>query len=576
MAIETIQDAIDHIVATEEKYALEECEIRGVTYRTFKNGPKSLRDIHEMCLEHGDADFLVYADERYSFRDVHRQTLRLAGMLVDVYGVKQGDRVALLMRNVPEYPMLFMALASIGAVTVFLNSWWTTKELEYGFGDCDIKLAFVDEPRSRSMEPFADRLGIKRVVVRGAKTEKIAAFWNLLADRTDTELPAVSIAPDDDLAVMYTSGSAGYPKGVVLTHRGAISTLQSWLFGIRISELLGYAPATTVDAEGKPYQPCAIVTTPFFHVSGTHAGYLMGIWSGQKLVILHKWDPRHTVELIDREKVSRFGGVPTMSAELIEAATAMGSTLDSVRILDAGGAKRPPAQVKLLNEMVPHAMMGTGYGMTETNGLGIGLRGQAYIDQPDATGRMQQPLQDMRIVDDNDRDVPVGGVGELVLKSAANMRCYLNQEEETAKVLRDGWLYTGDLARIDKNGIITLVDRKKDMIIRGGENISCTEVHAALHLHPAVVEAAVFAIPDERLGEEVGACVQLGSSADVSEEELKLFLKSHIARFKVPKKIWFRDTPLPRGSTEKIDRLALRAECLGIESGGTPVDGRSA
>jgi len=575
MVIKTIQDAIDHIAATEEIYELEEREIRGVTYRTFKNGPKSLRDVHEMCLQHGDADFLVYDDERYSFNDVHGLTLKLAGMLVDVYGVKQGDKVALLMRNVPEYPVLFLALASIGAVTVFLNSWWTTAELEYGFGDCDVKLAFVDEPRSTSMEPFADRLGIKRVVVRTSETEKIPAFWDMLAQRSDAGLPAVTIDPDDDLAVMYTSGSAGYPKGVVLTHRGAISSLQSWLFGIRISELLGYAPATTVDSDGKPYQACAILTTPFFHVSGTHAGFLLGIWSGQKLVILHKWDPRRTVELIEQEKVSRFGGVPTMSAELIEAATAMGCTLDSLRIIDAGGAKRPPAQVRLLAELLPHAMPGNGFGMTETNGLGIGLRGQAYVDQPEATGRLQQPLQDMRLVDDNDHDVPVGEVGELVLKSAANMRCYLNQEEETAKVLRDGWLYTGDLAHIDEHGIITLVDRKKDMIIRGGENISCTEVQASLYLHPGVAEAAVFSIPDERLGEAVGACVQLGPGASVTEEKLKYFLKSRIAAFKVPKKIWFRDSPLPRGATEKIDRLALRAECLGTEPRSTLFDGQT-
>ena len=567
MAIKTIQDAIDHIASNEEIFALGESDIRGVTYRTFKNGPRSLRDFFGFCDQHGDKDFLVFRDERYSFLDVQQLTLTLANILVDVYGVKQGDRVALLMRNAPEYPILFFALASIGAVTVFLNSWWTTRELEYGFGDCDARLAFVDEPRSESMQPFADRLGIQRVVVRSAKSAKAEAFWNQLEQWKEATLPEADIATDDDLAVMYTSGSAGFPKGVVLTHRGAISGIQSWLFGIRISQLLGYAPEPTVDADGKPYQPCTIITTPFFHVSATHAGFILGLWTGQKLVILHKWDPWHTVELIEREKVSRFGGVPTMSAELVEAATTMGAKMESLRILDAGGAKRPPAEVRLFAELVPHAMLGNGFGMTETNDIGIGLRGQAYVDQPEATGRLQEPLQDMRLVDDNDNDVPVGEVGELVLKSAANMRCYLNQEEETAKVLKDGWLYTGDLARIDDNGIITLVDRKKDMIIRGGENISCTEVQAALHQHPDVVEAAVFSMPDERLGEEVGACVCVASGAKITEDELQGFLKSRLAAFKVPKQIWFRSSSLPRGATEKIDRLALQAECLGIEPG---------
>jgi len=575
MIFESVKDAIDHIAATEEKYALEQCEIRGVTYRTFRNGPKSLRDVLEMCLEHGDADFLVFEDERCSFHDVYRNTLRIANTLVDVYGVKPGDRVALSMRNVPEYPMLFMALASIGAVTVFLNSWWTTEELEYGFSDSGARLAFVDEPRHKTMEPFAGRLGIKRVMVRRTPTEKLTDFWDLMTGGADNRPPTIPIDPDDDFAVLYTSGSAGRPKGVVLTHRGAISSIQSWLFGIRVAQLMGYAPAPTVDADGKPSAGCGMVTTPFFHVSGTHAGILLSLWIGSKLVILHKWDPQHAVELIEREQVSRFGGVPTMSAELLEAAAAMGCSLDSVRVIDAGGSKRPPAQVRQIAKAVPHALPGTGFGMTETNGLGIGIRGQDYLDNPSASGRLQAPLQEMRIVDDHDRDVPIGEVGELLLKSAANMRCYLNDPEATAQALRDGWLYTGDLARIDANGIITLVDRKKDMVIRGGENISCTEVQAALHLHPAVAEAAVFSIPDGRLGEAVGACVHLGSGAKVSEEELKQFLKPHIAVFKVPKKIWFRDTPLPRGATEKIDRLALRAECLGVEPDSTQVDGQA-
>ncbi len=560
MRIESLQDAIDHVATTEEMFALDQCDIRGVTYKTFKNGPKTLRDLLEICLQHGDADFLVYENERYSFRDVHRNTLRLAHALVHFYGVKPGDRVALLMRNVPEYPMLLMALASVGAVAVLVNSWWTTEELEFAFGDSDAKLAFVDEPRSRNMAPFADRLGIKRVVVRTDAAEKVADFWDLIDQDTENDAPTVAIDPDDDFGVFYTSGSAGHPKGVVLTHRGAISAIQSWLFGIRVTDLMGLAPAPTVDVAGKPYQPCTIVTTPFFHVSAIHAGFLLGLWIGLKVVIMYKWDPQRAVELIEREKVSRFACVPTMSAELIEAAAAMGRNLDSLRTIDSGGARRPAAQLRAIAEAVPHVLPGNGFGMTETNGVGIGMRGQLYLDNPDAAGRLQPPLLEMRIVDDDDKDLPVGEVGELVLKSAANMRCYLNQEDETAKALRDGWLYTGDLARVDENGMITLVDRKKDIIIRGGENISCSEIHAALHLHPGVAEAAVFSMPDDRLGEAVGSCVYLRSGADLSEDDLKEFLSSHIAVFKVPKKIWFRDKPLPRGGTEKIDRLAIRAE----------------
>lgn len=562
MQVESVKQAIDQIATTEELFALEELEIRGVSYKAFRNGPKNARDLLEFCLHHGDADFLVFEDERYSFADVYRRTRVLANALVREYGVRPGDRVALVMRNAPEYPIIFMALACIGAVPVFVNSFWTTEELEYGFEDCDAKLAFVDEPRAKRMEPFADRLGIKRVVVRTAAMEKVGEFWDLVDQDSDAVMPQVSIDPDDDFAVMYTSGSSGHPKGVVLTHRSATSAIQVWLFGVRVAELLGYAPSPTVDADGRPYQPCTMMTTPFFHISATHAGFLLSLWIGMKMVILHKWDPRHAVELIDREKVSRFACVPTMSAELLEAAAAMGRTLESLRTIDSGGAKRPPAQVRQIAERMPHALPGTGFGMTETGGPGIGMRGDLYLDNPDAAGRLQPPLFEMKIVDDDDNEVPGGEVGELVLKSVTNMRCYLNQEEETAQALRDGWMYTGDLARVDENEIVTIVGRKKEMIIRGGENVSCSEVEDALHHHPAVAEVTVFSIPDERLGENVGSCVYLRPGAQASEDELKEFLSLHISAYKVPKKIWFRDMPLPRGATEKIDRRAIRTEYI--------------
>lgn len=556
----TLQEAIDHISSTHELFALTEREIRGVTYKTFRNGPQHVRDLLDWSLQHGDADFLVYENERYTFAQVHRNTLRLASALVTEYGVKPGDRVALLMRNCPEYPMLFTAIACAGAVPVFLNSWWTSQELEYGFTDSEAKLAFADEPRAANMEPFAERMGIRRVTVRTSDMEKVREFWDLVDEDPKVAPPDVHIDPDSDFAVLYTSGTSGYPKGVVLTHRGAAATVHQWVFSMHVSDLLGYSPAPTIDANGKPYQPCTMVTTPFFHISATHAGFLLSLWLGLKLVMLHKWDPRRAVEIIDREKVSRFACVPTMSAELLEAAKEMGSSLASLRTIDSGGAKRPAAQVDDITRQVPHAMPGNGWGMTETGGPGIGMRGPLYLENPDATGRLQPPLLEMRIVDENDNEVATGEVGELLIKGVSNMRCYLNKPEETAKALRDGWLYTGDLAKVDAEGMVTIVDRKKDMIIRGGENISCAEVSAVLQLHPAVVEAVVFPVPDKRLGEDVGACVYMKPGSEVGKDELRGFLEAHLAPYKIPQRIWFQDTPLPRGATEKIDRLAIRAK----------------
>jgi len=555
--------AVEAVLSSDSLFALERRQIRGVEYKTFKNGPKSLGDVLQMCQGHGDTDFLVYEDERYSFSDYYRLTHRVAARLTRHYGIKQGDHVALLMRNCPEYPILLMALASIGAVCVCLNSWWTPQELKYGLTDCGARLVFCDASQAHKMPALSVDDGVATVVVRDTNGDKASSFWEPLNHPVDIEgmIDAV-IQADDDFAIMYTSGSSGFPKGVVMTHRGAISTIMSWLFGIKVSASLGLAAAPLTDATGRAFQPCSLVATPFFHVSGTHPGILLSIWLGMKLVIIKKWDAEYAVEIVSREKVSRFAGVPTMSMELIEAASARGITLDSLRNLDAGGAGRPPEQVAMLANVVPQALVGTGWGMTETNGMGIGLRGREFLQNPGAAGRLQAPLPEIRLVDESDRDVPVGAVGELVFKCASNMRCYLNKPEETAEALRDGWLYTGDLARIDENDIISVVDRKKDMVIRGGENISCAEVHNAVHMHPAVKEAAVFAIPDKRLGEAVGACVYFRAGQTISEVQLKNYLKDHIAPYKIPARIWVWKTPLPRVGAEKIDRVTLRAVCL--------------
>ncbi|MEO0548438.1 MAG: AMP-binding protein [Pseudomonadota bacterium] len=567
----TAAEAVQHIVSTEEAFALEETDIRGITYRTFKNAPQHLRDLMATCLEHGEADFLVFEDERYSFNDFYEQTNRLAQALRHDLGVQKGDRVAIVMRNYPEYLMAMMAITAIGGVVVFLNSWWTTEELEYGFTDSEAKLAFVDTQRADAMQPFVDQMGIRRIMVRSDVTDGTIGYQDLLARSPSADLPDTEIHTDDDMAVMYTSGSTGHPKGVVQTHRGAISAVMSWLIGVRIAEVLGTAPEPPADENGEPYQTSGLITTPMFHVSATHACFLVGLASGAKIIMMYKWNAREAVELIEREKVSRFFGVPTMSADLIQAADEMGSSLTTLRSVEAGGAKRPAAQVGKIAKAVPHAQPSTGFGMTETNALGIGMRGQDYIDRPGATGRLYPPLQDMMIVDDKGAEVANGTVGELIIKSPANMRCYLNKPEATAETLKDGWLYTGDLAMVDDEGIVTIVDRKKDMIIRGGENISCLEVDAALHMHPDVAEAAVFSVPHERLGEVVGAGVMLKPGKTLSEDAFKAFLQPHLASFKVPEQIWFLSEPLPRGGTEKTDRRALRTACLGEAAGASLV-----
>jgi len=553
----TPEQARDHLIATDPRFALTEAEIRGVRYPVFRNAPPHVCALLQAAEDvYGDRDVLVYRDERWNYPAFCTEVKRLAEAMANELGVRRGDFVALAMRNYPEMPILIMAVAALGAVVVPLNAWSTEEELAYALGDCGAKVVFADGPRYERILPSVERLGLRLIAVRDV--DGPLTYAALRDGASGADWPAAAIEPDDDFAVLYSSGSTGHPKGVVLTHRGAISAVYSWLMARAIAPLLdGAAPPST-------REPSALIVTPLFHVTALHSNFLQGLATGTKMSLLHRWDPEEAIRVIKAEQVTRFLGVPTQSADLMETARRLGEPLDFLEQISAGGAKRPAAQVQQLAETFPAASIGSGWGMTETNALGIIISGPDYVAHPDAAGRLTPPLQEMRIVDNDGNDVATGEVGELIVKSAANMRCYLNKPEETAAALRDGWLYTGDLARMDEEGLVYIVDRKKTIIIRGGENIACLEVEGALHQHPDVAEACVFPVPDARLGEVVGAGVTLKPGAKLTEAQLTEYLAQHLAHFKIPERIWFWPEPLPRGATGKLDRRALRNECLSM------------
>lgn len=557
----SLEDATEYLKRSDPRFLLTEATIRGVTLPVFANAPGSLREMQEYGrrVRKPGADYVVYEGERLSYDGWCAETNRIAHALTGEFGVRPGDRVAIAMRNYPEYLTLMMAITAVGAVAVLINAWWTTDELEYGFTDSAAKLVFADGPREERIRPFAARLGLTLVMVRDRVPDGapggMARYDEVLARSEDDAAPTVAIDPDDDWGVMYSSGSTGHPKGVVLTHRGAVSATWSWMMGLNLLPLMAPTPPAP-----KPYGQTVLCATPLFHVTATHPLFFLSIPFGAKFVMMRKWDADEAVRLIETEHVTRFLGVPTMSADLAVAAKRLGKTLPTLESLSSGGAKRPAAQVGEQAEVFPKAAVATGYGMTETNALGLGLSGPDYVAQPDAAGRLYPPIQQIKVVDDRGAELPVGEVGELCMKAATIMRCYLNKPEATAEALKDGWLHTGDLAKIDAAGCVTIVDRKKNIIIRGGENISCLEVEGALHRHPAVFEASVFPIPDERLGEAVGAAVHL--RAEVDEAELTAFLRQSLAPFKLPTRYWRMDAPLARGATDKIDRRAIRAACV--------------
>lgn len=561
MSAMTAEEAVAHITDTNPHFAVTTATVRGVQYRVFKNVPPTvgalLRASHE-AQANGAAEYLVFGDERWTYREFCVEVCEIAAALERELGIQKGDRVAIAMRNYPELLVLVMAIASLGAVVVFVNAWWTTEELEYALNDSRPAVVFADGERIARLKPLLEPAGLRCVGVRDGETLVDTRYTALRKLCAGADWPEAQVDTDDDFAIMYSSGTTGHPKGVVQTHRGAVNAVFMWLIQAVMSPLINPPEPGAPEAP----RPSALVATPLFHVTATHPVFLLSMPAGAKIVLLRKWDPEAALRAIEEERITRFLGVPTQSVDLMHTVERAGISLPTLDFLGSGGAKRPPAQVAKLAKVFPNADVATGWGMTETNAIGIGLVGQEYIDRPDVAGKLYPPLQDIRFLDDEGREVPVGEVGEITVKSPCNMRCYLNKPEATAEVLQDGWLKTGDMGKIDGDGYITIVDRKKNIIIRGGENIACLDVEAAIHRHPDVIEACAFSVPDARLGEIVGAAVHLHAGSQLSCEDLRQYLKDHLAHFKIPGPIWLQLDALPRGATDKLDRRGVRTACL--------------
>ena len=518
------------------------------------NAPTNLADyVAFFAAQHGDATFLVEGDERLSFGQFYAAARQVAAGLVEGYGVQRGDRVAIAMRNANAWCVTYVGILLAGGCATLLNGWWQGSELAAGIDDAEAKLVIADVQRAARLQEPGVSHGARLVTLDIAQPIDRA-----IAPITDAGGGAATVLPvltGQDLAtILFTSGSTGQSKGAYSRHEAVVQAIFNY-----VAQTASIVHLLTEDGQMSDLQPATLICTPLFHVTAEIPVFLQSMALGRKLVLMPKWNADEAMRLIQDEKVNYFVGVPLMSYEILVSPNRRNYDLSTCKSYAGGGAPRPPEHVRRLATEMGEGKPLLGYGLTETNAVGCGIINENYLEKPTSTGPASKPLVDLAILDDNGVEQPQGSVGEVCIRSVCNFEGYWNNPEATKAAFFDnGYFRSGDLGYLDADGYLFIVDRKKDIIIRGGENISCPEVEAAIYEHPDANECAVFGLPDERLGEVVGAVIWMKPGSSVSGEDMSVFLGQRLAPYKVPSRIWMSNDALPKLGSEKIDKVSLR------------------
>ena len=547
-------DATAALTAAGELYELVEVQMHGLPRRVFRNAPDSLRDQWLATAGLGDRPYFIYEDEVISYAEAHRRVNSLAAWLTE-NGVGKGDRVAIGMRNYPEFALAFWAAECIGAIVVSLNAWWITEEMRYAFGDSGATVAIVDGERLERL-PAAMRAecGIRPAVVARAEATDGAVPWADVTSRADAAMPDVAINPDDDSTIFYTAGTTGFPKGAIGTHRNYVTNTWNARFGVALAARMAGSDAVPAG----PPPSVSLSTFPFFHIAGL-CGLINQTSFGGTIVSQFKWDAGEALRLIEKHRISQMGGVPTVVRSLLEHPDRDKHDISSLTSIGQGGAPPSPDTIlRIGKDFAGKVSPGNGYGLTETTAGCIGVAGPAYLARPESSG-LPVVGTDVIIADDDGNELPRGQVGEVWISGPNNVRGYWNKPEATAKAFVGKWFRSGDAGYMDDEGYIYVVDRIKDMVLRGGENVYCVEVESALFEHDAVKDCAVIGLPHEKLGEEVAAVIVPADGHGAhSEEDVLAHLKSRLAGFKVPSKVFWQTAELPRNATGKVLKKDLR------------------
>lgn len=554
-------EALQRLTSADAPFATVITEIDGVPTRVYRSAPTDVRALFLDCTRWGDRVYVYFEDEALTYQELGRDVPALANALHRQFGIGKGDRIAICMRNYPEWAVAFWSILLLGAIVVPVNSWGTAAEIGYVLNHSGAKIVFADGERLERVGSIAASTVLDAIIaVRadGVGSELVRRYEDLIAaSEEDVLAPEPRLNPDDPATIIYTSGTTGRPKGAVATHRNIISAVINASFNGALSHLRRTGQVPVPDPRASP--PAYLFGVPLFHVGGCNAGLVATLASGASLVLMYRWTADRALELIEKLKVTAIGAVPTMIWQLLDHPDFARYDTSSLASAAIGGAAAGRELHERLSARLPGVVAATGYGATETSGGCTYNGGLDYALRPTSVG-VPAPIVEVKCIDERGRVVPPGEAGELCFRGGCVLRRYWNDTEATAATFRDGWFHSGDIGLIDDEGRVTILDRAKDMIIRGGENIYTIEVEDALMAHPGVQAAAVFGVPDRVLGEIVAAVVQVRQGTIVSSEELAEFVSARLARFKVPTNLVVTNRELPKNETGKILKRVLREQ----------------
>lgn len=559
---DAIADSFQQLTQPGAPYEIVEKELSGQTCRVYQQAPSSVKELIDAGRNHGDAIFLSYEGDEWSYNRFFQQVDAIGYQLFNRYQIQAGDRVAIAMRNFPEWMTSFAAIVSLGAIVVPLNSWGQKDELEYGLNDAGAKVVFCDQQRFEHIAESLESLKIKAVVARHSKAiehnhaETLDSFIDGI---TDVDIPCFSSQGEDPAMILYTSGTTGRPKGAISSHRNMIQAVYNFEFSAISSAMTNPKAIEAMFASGNP--ACSLLAVPLFHVSGLYPMFLLSLRGGRKVVMMYKWHPGEALKIIEQEKITTLSAAPSMVMDVLDHPDFDRHDTSSLFALGSGGAATPARFSQLVRDKMDMAYPGTGYGMTENNATCSTCTGEAFHYKPKSSGILS-PIVDFKTCDENGNPLAKGDTGEIWIKSATVVQGYWNNEVATAETFVDGWLRTGDIGYIDEENFVFLVDRAKDIIIRGGENISAAEIENCLYDHPAVWEVAAFSVPDPRHGEELAVSINCKPGQQTNQQEIQQFVKQRLAGFKVPSTVVFREAPMPRNAAGKIIKKEIRDNYL--------------